>query len=62
MFERIVAMQLTFLAGRTTTTNFATFNLFCIHSFIFKAFEKGPIMLISETAENGISFINTKFV
>jgi len=47
MFERIVTKQLTFLAGRiispnqhgfmpgrSTTTNLATFNLFCIHSFI----------------------------
>jgi len=47
MFKRIVAKQLTFLAGRiispnqygfmpgrSTTTNLATFNLFCIHSFI----------------------------
>jgi len=47
MFERIVAKQLTFLAGRiispnqhgfmpgrSTTTNLATFNLYCIYSFI----------------------------
>jgi len=47
IFERIVAKQLIFLAGqiispnqhgfmpgRSTTTNLATFNLFCIHSFI----------------------------